>query len=298
MTGLLPRSNADANLELHQAVNPRSSSTDTANLTIHKTDFSFESIKSLFDEIHPDAVFTTFSAGSFETQKSIIDAAISAGTRRFIASEFGQDSQNTLLQQRLPPLEGRAKVIAYLKELSKDDRIQWAAVATGLQLDQALISGNIGFDLKWQSATIHGTGGELFAASSTSWNGKIARAILQHWNHIHNQYIYAPGLITSANACLAALQDSTRQEWMQGKNDVEDLIREAEQRMHRGFPDAGMFLLEKSVLCDESLGAVVPFETSHGRAMLGLQQGEDLAVVVERAVHDFRHHGKGDCGCG
>ena len=294
---MLPGSDDHSNTETHQAVHLQSSLTTTSGLTIHKTDFSSESLRTLFCEVKPYALFSTFSAGSLEAQKSIIDAAISAGIRRFIPAEFGQDSQNTSLQQRLPPLQGRAKVIQYLKELSKDDKIQWVAVATGAQLDQALISGNLGFDMKWQSVTIHGTGDERFAASSTSWNGKVARAILDHWDKVRDQYVYAAGLITTANECLSALQDSTGQEWTRGNNDVEDMVREAEQRINRGFPDAGMFLLEKSVLCDESLSAVKPFKDNDAKEVLGLQ-AEDLGSLVKRAVHDFRHHGKGDCGCG
>lgn len=294
---MLPGSNDHSNTEIHQAVHLQSSLTTTSGLTIHKTDFSSESLRTLFCEVKPYALFSTFSGGSLEAQRSIIDSAISAGVQRFIPAEFGQDSQNTSLQQRLPPLQGRAKVIQYLKELSEGGKIQWVAVATGAQLDQALISGNIGFDMKWQSVTIHGTGDERFAASSTSWNGKVARAILEYWDKVKDQYVYAAGLITTANECLAALQDTTGQEWTRGNNDVEDMVREAEQRINRGFPDAGMFLLEKSVLCDESLGAVEPFQANDAKEVLGLQ-AEDLAGLVKSAVHDFRHHGKGDCGCG
>ncbi|USW56133.1 Putative NmrA-like domain, NAD(P)-binding domain superfamily [Septoria linicola] len=297
ISSLVHGTDTEARYALHQAVHQQSLASATADLTIHPCDFSAGSLATLFGQIKPDVLFSTFSGGSLETQRTIIDAAVSSGIKRFVPSEFGQDSQNAALQERLPPLKGRSQVIDYLKELSKGDKIEWVAAATGTQLDQALISGNIGFDFKWQSVTIHGTGKEQFAASSTNWNGAVATGILRHWEQVKNQYLYASGLVTSANACLDALQTATGQNWETGTNDVEDMVREGQQRIDRGFPDAGMFLLEKSVLCDESLGAMKPFQQQDAKEKLGLS-GEDLASLVKRTVHDFKHHGKGDCGCG
>ncbi|CAK1366878.1 unnamed protein product [Cercospora beticola] len=283
--------------ELHLAVHQKSSSSPNSRTSVHTTDFSTESLKAIFNELKPDVVFSTSHGGSFDTQRTIIDAAITAGVSRFVPAEFGQDSQNTALHDRLPPLKGRWKCIQYLKELSYKGTIEWVAPATGIQLDAAIMSGNIGFDLKWQSVTVHGTGEEEFAASSTQWNGKVAAAILKNWSSVKNQYLYVPGMITSVHTCLEALQNVTRQEWERGNNEVEDMVREAERRIERGFPDAGMFLLEKSVLCDEGLNAVGPFRERDGKRVLGLE-GERVEDIVGKVVHEFQHHGKVDCGCG
>ncbi|KAM3414267.1 hypothetical protein BST61_g10922 [Cercospora zeina] len=289
-------SNPSVHLELHTAVH-RIPSSSNSHVSVHTTDFTAESLNALFHELSPDVIISTSHGGSFDQQNIIIDTAISAGVPRFVPAEFGQDSQNTALHDRLPPLKGRSQCINYLKELSDKGAIEWVAPATGIQLDQAIISGNIGFDLKWQSVTVHGTGDEEFAASSTQWNGTVAAAILSNWDHVKNQYLYVPGMITSVNRCLEALQTATGQTWERGDNDVEDMVREAERRIERGFPDAGMFLLEKSVLCDESLNTVGPFREKDSKQVLGLE-GEKLEDMVKKVVHDFKHHGKGDCGCG
>ncbi|KAF2206378.1 hypothetical protein CERZMDRAFT_108064 [Cercospora zeae-maydis SCOH1-5] len=290
-------SNPSVDLELHLAVHQKSSSSPGSHVSVHTVDFTAESLNALFHELSPDIIFSTSHGGSFDQQKSIIDTAISVGISRFVPAEFGQDSQNTALHGRLPPLRGRWQCINYLKELGDKGAIEWVAPATGIQLDQAIISGNIGFDLKWQSVTVHGTGNEEFAASSTQWNGKVATAITSNWDNVKNQYLYAPGMITTVNTCLAALQNATGQKWERGDNDVEDMVREGERRIERGFPDAGMFLLEKSVLCDESLNTVGPFREKDAKRMLGME-GEKLEDVVKKVVHDFKHDGKGDCGCG
>lgn len=162
----------------------------------------------------------------------------------------------------------------------------------------------MGFDIEWQSATIHNSGNERFAASSSSWPGKVALSLIEHWEAVQNLYLYIPGLITTANAILEEFKRQTGgKEWIAGKVSVEDILREAEGRFARGFPDAGIFLLERSVLFDdegEGLGAVRPFVVEEGeedwKGKLGLE-GERLEGIVEGVLHDFREHGKGGCGC-
>lgn len=104
-------------------------------------------------------------------------------------------------------------------------------------------------------------------------------------------------MLTTANALLQSLQDQMGQTWEVGNTDVGDLVDEADRRFERGFPDAGMFLMERSVLYDGDLEAVRPFVERDAEAKLGLGEGEDLGEVVERVVHEFEHLGGGGCGC-
>lgn len=242
-------------------------------------------------------VFSCRSGGSFEHQKDIIDALISTSTPRFVACEWGQDNLNPKVQDRLPPLREKARVISYLRaQQAKHKSFTWIGVATGCSLEQSLLSGNLGFDIEWQSATIVGNGNENFAASSSSWPGIVASKLLAHWDELKNRHLYAAGLVTSANEILGVLREQTGQEWTTGNVDVEDTIHEAERRLERGFPDAGMFLMERSVLFDEELDAVRPFTSQDAKGKLCLK-GESLGSVVEKVLHEFKHHGKGGCGC-
>jgi hypothetical protein len=204
---------------------------------------------------------------------------------------------NNALQQRLTPFQERAKTISYLRHQASSGKLQYLAVATGTSLDHALVSGNIGLDLEWHSATIHGSGNESFAASSTAWSGAVVAAVISRWEEVKNQYLYASGMMTTVNEILEQLQQSaTGQGWESGSMDVEDIVKEAERRFERGFPDAGMFLMERSVLFDETMDAVKPFVEQDAKERLGLQP-EGLEPLIKRVVHDYRRHGKGGCGC-
>lgn len=292
ISGLLHRG-----FEVHQVVHARSISETDHHVTIHKTGLSTDALLPVFRKVQPDVLFSTQSAGSFDFQKQIIEHAISAGIRRFVPAEFKEDALNERVQARLPPVKERARVIRYLQEQSSQGRIEWVAIATGCSLEHGLTSGTMGFDMKWRSATIHGSGKERFAASSSSWNGKIALKILEKWGDVKNEYLYAPGVMTCANEIFECVQRRTDRSWERGHVDVEEIVREAEKRFERGFPDAGMFLMERSLLCDKGADAWERFEKSDAKGRLGLD-GEQLDEVVGKAVHDVEYHGHGDCGCG
>jgi hypothetical protein len=237
------------------------------------------------------------AGGDFKQQNHIINAAVAAGVKRFIPHEFDHDTMNRAIQRRIVKYAGRAKVIDHLQQLSKSSPdFEWAAAATGCTLDKVLISGNLGFDFEWQSATIHGIGTEKFAASSLERVGQVVARMVEHWDTVKNQYIYAAGVLTSANEILRSAEKAMQREWTVGNYDVEECIREGEARIQRGYPDSGMFLLERSILYDEALGADEPFQTRSANATLQLAP-ESVEGIVTRAYHDLQHHGKPGCGC-
>ncbi|KAK4929098.1 hypothetical protein LTR49_004295 [Elasticomyces elasticus] len=287
---------AAAGFDTHQLVPTRANFTARVSTVVHKSESSPEALIKICQETRPDLVISTSGGGSYSSQKEIIDAVMSAGVTCFMPAEFGHDSLNERLQQRLPPLEEHTRIIDYLKDLLIEARLEWVGIATGSLLDHGLRSGNLGFDLKWQSATLHGRGTERFAASSTKWVGRVVAAAVAQWDEVKNQYLYAAGLVTTADEVLECLEQSTGQQWEAGGGDVEDCVREAERRTERGFPDAAMFLMERSVLYDEALDAVGPFLTRDAKQTLGLRP-ESVVNIVVSAVHEHEHHGKGDCGC-
>lgn len=237
------------------------------------------------------------SGGDSELQTRIVDAAVAAGVNRFIPHEFGHDTLNKGIQARIAKYAGRAKVINHLKTVSiAHSSFEWTAVATGYTLDTNLISGDLGFDMEWHSATLHGGGTETFAASSLERVGRVVARVIQHWEAVKHQYIYAAGVLTSANEILHFAENETGQQWTVGNYDVQDCIREGESRIARGFPDSGIFLLERSILYDEQLDACAPFRTQSTNELLQLQP-ESVEEIVHNAYHDLKHGGKPACGC-
>jgi hypothetical protein len=260
-----------------------------------KSDFSPASLKSVF--AGQDLIISTTAGGDTDQQIGIIDAAIAADVPRFMPHEFGHDTLNKGIEERVLKSAGRAKVLKYLQEVSvRTPGIEWVGVATGYTLDTGLISGSLGLDMEWHSATIHGIGTETFAASSLQRVGQVVARVIEHWDEVRNQYIYAAGVLTSANEVLRSAEKATQREFTVGNYDVEDCIKEGEARIQRGYPDSGMFLLERSILYDEQLQAAEPFELRSSNELLELRP-ESVEAIVANAYHDLKHHGKPGCGC-
>ncbi|KAF2795208.1 isoflavone reductase family protein [Melanomma pulvis-pyrius CBS 109.77] len=266
------------------------------NAIDHRTsDFSSQSLESVF--AGQNLVISTIAGGDYDLQVRIIDAAIAAGVKRFIPHEFAQDSLNRGLQERIPRSQTRARIIDYLRGVSiTHTAFEWVAVAVGCILDKMLVSGDLGFDLQWESATIHGTGTEKFAATSLGRVGVVIASVVRNWHMVKNQFVYAAGVLVSANEVLASLERSTTSTWSVGYSTVDDCIREGELRIERGFPDSGMFLMERSILYDESLNAANAFQHQSVNGLLQLES-ETVEAIVGEAYHVFKHRGKPGCGC-
>lgn len=268
-----------------------------ANPVEHKTtDFSASSLKSAFAGY--DLVISTVAGSDYDLQVRIIDAVVEAGVKRYMPDEFGHDSLNRRIQERMPRVDARAKTIEYLRTLSSSNgtNFEWAAIAFGYVLDTALTSGNFGIDMQWQSATIHGTGDERFAVTSLRRAGIAVASTIRHWDEIKNQYLYSAGTLTSAREVLACLDIISGFDYSVDYSDVSDCLREGKKRIERGYPDSGMFLLEKSILCDESLKATEAFQKNSANRLLQLEL-ETVDSIVRTAYHEFNHRGNPGCGC-
>lgn len=284
--------------EIHVTTSLSSETESRAQPSLHRCDLSADALRRILNLTRPDVLISAVAGGSFETQKRIIDCAVECGAQRFIPCEFGQDSLNTKIQSRLPPSAERVKVIRYLEELASQGKLSWVGVAVGTILDRGLLSGNLGFDLKWHSATLHGKGDEVFAASSAVLVGRAVTAVIEHWEEVKSRYLHVAGFTTTADEVVGELERATGQNWTVGRAEVDECVHEAERRIERGFPDAGMFLMERSVLYDEALEAAKSFMEDDAKDILRLKP-EALRDIIHHVIHEHqRHSGKADCGCG
>lgn len=240
----------------------------------------------------PDLLISNYHGGDFDLQSRIVTAIAQAGIRRFMPAEFSHDSTNAVVQKLLPPYYERHRVLELLKS-QKD--VEWIGLATGYPIDVRLVSGHMGIDPTWQSATVYGTGTFSFPASSTEFIGRAVASVIKHWNQFANQYLCLSGMQTTLNEVLRVLEKRVGREWSTIYVEAEKCAEEAEKRMQGGWPDAGMFLMERSLLSDEK-AIVAGFQHDVGVAkQMGLAE-DDLAMVLPKVLHDLEHK-SGGCGC-
>jgi hypothetical protein len=242
-------------------------------------------------------VISTIAPNDYDLQKTIIDACVTAKIRRFVPNEFGLDSQNHRIRDKLPAYDARARVIEYLRspEIKDGRNLEWVAFATGTILDEDLLSGKVGIDLKWQSASLPCQDlNQSVSATSLARVGELVSSIFEHWESVKNSFIYAAGCMTSAQEIIDLLEKEMGVEFVVGIAATEDIEKEALKMVKGGWPDAGWNLLERSLLFDGDAGKA--FLMNHGYEALGVGQ-EQVGDIVKSAVHKWRHTERGDCGC-
>jgi hypothetical protein len=112
-----------------------SSATFPSAVKVHKTDYTSES--SIVEGLKgQDAVVSTIATAALANQEKIIDAAVKAGVKRFIPSEFGINTTKIS--------GGIAKILATKIQIQKDrlkkaveenERFSWTGVSSSMFFD-------------------------------------------------------------------------------------------------------------------------------------------------------------------
>lgn len=112
----------------------RSSSDATfpAGFAVRKSDYSEADLISAFKG--QDAVVSVVGMGGFTEQKKFIDAAIAAGVKRFIPSEFSSNTLSPAVLQLLPVFGQKLEILEYLKT-KESSSFTWTAIWTALLFD-------------------------------------------------------------------------------------------------------------------------------------------------------------------
>ncbi|OJJ35404.1 hypothetical protein ASPWEDRAFT_507237 [Aspergillus wentii DTO 134E9] len=94
-------------------------------LTIQQTDFSSSLIAAFTGK---DTIISAVGATAFTEQQKYIDAAVHAGVKRFIPSEFSVSSQNEAVLGLLPLFGQKREVVEYLR-LKEGEGLSWTGIA-------------------------------------------------------------------------------------------------------------------------------------------------------------------------
>lgn len=81
-----------------------------------------------------DAVVSLVGHQGIQHERRMIDAAVAAGVKYFIPSEFGHDSSDPTVRSYLPIMVQKNAVMEYLKTKEKDG-LSWTMIVTGLWFD-------------------------------------------------------------------------------------------------------------------------------------------------------------------
>lgn len=106
-----------------------SSATFPSTVNVIKTDYSPESLAKAFEG--QDAVVSLVGASGLGDQDKLIDAAVKAGVKRFLPSEYGSNTPDDVVRSKVPIFNAKKGVVNYLQSKEKDG-LSWTALVSHL----------------------------------------------------------------------------------------------------------------------------------------------------------------------
>ncbi|KAF2655306.1 NAD(P)-binding protein [Lophiostoma macrostomum CBS 122681] len=265
-----------------------SSSTFPEGVKVIHADYdSIDSLKSAFKG--QDAVISLVGGSALGDQNKLIDAAIAAGAKRFIPSEFGSDTVSATLREIVPVFNAKYATVEYLN--SKESSISWTSVITGAFFDWGLKVGFLGFNAQSKTATLVDNGVAQFSATNLRTIGQALVRSLQSSNldATKNQYVYISSFTTSQADLLSLIEKITGAKWTVENVSSAELKKRGDEKLAKqdfsGIPDlirAGAFgdkglSDHRKLLWDEKLGLEKEnFEETVKLGLAGKLAGEKL----------------------
>ena len=220
-------------------------------MKVVKADYdSPDSLKEAFKG--QDAVISLVGGTALGDQNKLIDAAIAAGVKRFIPSEFGSNTADARTRAVVPVFEAKFGTANYLK--SKEKEISWTAIVTGAFLDWGLKVGFLGFDASSKTATLYDNGEATFSTTTLHQVGVTVVKALEKEDLTKNQYVFVSEVQTSQKEILATVEKVTGAKWTVKDVDTKDLIAEGRGKIQKGDFSGIVNLIVGATCGKEGLG--------------------------------------------
>ncbi|KAE9994810.1 hypothetical protein EG327_000023 [Venturia inaequalis] len=262
-----------------------SKSTFPPEATVVKTDYSPSSLATAFKD--QDAVISIVGNEGFADQTKIIDAAVAAGVKRFIPSEFGSDTANDAVRAIVPIFNGKKQVVDYLRS-KESSTFSWTAFITGPFFDWGLEVGFLGYNIANKTATIWDSGDVPFSGTNLSTIGTGLVALLsKDVDASANKYVYISSHTVSQNEILAGLEKITGEKFTVTKQDSKKVIEESHKKLGAGDYSVIPPLILAAAYGPDALGDFTKVDGGLWNERLGLAK-EDLDASLKAVVSGKR----------
>ena len=195
----------------------REGSTSTDNLVSHSRQkiakVNFEDVNSIFSALEGiEGVVSNVSSQALLSQKKIIDAAITAGVKRFLPSDFGSDL-SVEFNQSVPFNMPKVEIHHYLAEKVKTHpEFSYTAVCSGPFFDWCLNLGVFG-DLKTHDMTLWDGGETKVSTTTLASVGKAVTGVFKNLEATKNQEIRVADTTITQKQIIEVVKEIDGQEW-------------------------------------------------------------------------------------
>ncbi|TEY61528.1 hypothetical protein BOTCAL_0167g00030 [Botryotinia calthae] len=281
-TLILSTFHADPNFNVSILSRKSSRSVFPAHLVVHRVSDEYPEDELLEALKGQDVVISTIAkTAAAVQQKAIIDAAVKAGVKCFVPSEFGNDTRIKKAMKIVPQfLKTKVDTVEYSKEKEKEG-LAWSAFVTGPFFELA-VKRVMGFDLKEHKAVIYNKGKDAYSTTTIASIGTALKNALLHPEETANKYLFISSFRVSQNQILASLEKATGKKWDVTYVDTEEQKKIGMEKIKKRDFSGGVALIRYINFVKGYGGDYGEYEEiSNG--LLGVQK-EDLDEAVRVIV--------------
>ncbi|GAB1193923.1 hypothetical protein APSETT444_003160 [Aspergillus pseudonomiae] len=189
-----------------------------------------------------DAIISTLTTAAMDVQHTLIDAAIAAGVKRFIPSEFSANIGNPKAST-LPVYQSKIAVHKALQAQSAENpTFTYTLIRHGPFLDWGLRAGFF-FDFRTETPPFYDGGDRPFSTTTLSTIAQAVIGVLTHFDETKNRPVYVHDLVTTqrqiytivqklapgrkwnpVDVSTAELEAKAREEWAKGNTDLRSIV--------------------------------------------------------------------------
>lgn len=228
-----------------------------------------------------DVVISMVNVHGAGNQKILVEAAIAAGVKRFLPSEFGPPSQDKkFAAMNMEVLAIKAEFNEYLK--TKESQISWTAIVTGSFIDWAILSGFFGFDIQGQKAALVDGGESIVTGTTLPYIAQSVIACLKHADETKNQYVVIGEVHISQREVLETFEKIQGTKWSVKHQTTEELLANGKKMKEAGNPWYVTEFTRAGALGKASMGDNRPWGLWNDK--LGLK-GRSLEQILKDCIN-------------
>ncbi|KAJ5082013.1 NAD(P)-binding protein [Penicillium argentinense] len=225
------------------------------------------------------------------TQIPFIDAAISAGVKWIIPSEFGTDSGNSEYAAEVPIIPPKVDVQEYLNEqvAKTQSQFMWTGVINGLVLDWSLPRGVLGIDTSGKKVVLLDQGAAKVNMTTLPTIGRAVVSLLEL--SFEQRLMFANKLVYISSFCISQVDllesvqrvtSSPQSAWEVQYQDTEEKLATGKEKLKQGDAFGHADLIYGHVF-KEGAGGDYQSRVGVSNEVLSLPK-EDLDEEVKRVL--------------
>jgi nucleoside-diphosphate-sugar epimerase len=214
-------------------------------------------------------------------QHRIIDAAIAAGVKRYVPSEFGLNNLNPAAIALSPVFREKAEIQEYLKS-KQSTGLTWTSFACGIWLKWGIQHSFLGINYAEKKFRIYDGGNGYFSSTTIEDTASAVVAALKKPGETANQLLSVSNFATTQNELFGSIEKLSGEKFERVYVDSQKVIVDARKALEEGDWTATFTLIETGFATGRYSGHLEN-EGPLSNELLGVPK-RDLEDVLKEAL--------------